>query len=181
MYRRGWLNPTPAGVITWQELFACLRAIGFCRASAHGQAVNIAAYRSHDTAQTRDRGGVRRFLNIFQMSPGETSASAAMQVQHGFSTTIRDSRFDDTRAGRGAADGVASIRESRKARFAEWFGGEGCMTVDPVTSERRCYLTSSQYHTILGSQRRTCETANRFPNEVRAHGALGRAIRFPTR
>lgn len=134
MYRRGWLNPTPAGVITWQELFACLRAIGFCRASAHGQAVNIAAYRGDDTAQTtRDRGGVRRFLNIFSMSPGETSASAAMQLQHGFSTIIRDSRFD-------AGADAAAVRESRKARFAEVFGGEEVMTLDPATGERRCYL-----------------------------------------
>ena len=28
MYRRGWLNPTPAGVITWQELLpVCVRLV----------------------------------------------------------------------------------------------------------------------------------------------------------
>ena len=37
--------------------------------------------------------------------------------------------------------------------------------------------TSSQYHTILGSQQQS-PTANRFPNEVHTHGAFGPPCRF---
>ena len=112
MYMRGLLNPTPEGVITWQDLNAALRSIGFCRSSAMFQAFGIASYWGGDTKQTlRSRGGVHRFMNIFQMSPGETSESAAMQLQHGFSTVIRDSRHDD------GLDDAVSVRASRKARF----------------------------------------------------------------
>ena len=133
MYRAGLLNPTPSGIITWQDLFAGLRAIGFCRSSAMFQAFGIASYRASDPQQTlRDRGGVHRFLNIFQMSPGETSKSASMQVQHGFSTVIRDSRNDD------GAESLASIRASREARFNEIFGQEGIFRTED--GERRCYL-----------------------------------------
>ena len=149
MYRDGMLNPTAEGVINWQELFACLRAVGFCRASAHAQAVGIAAYRNGDTDQMsqRDRGGVNRFLNIFRMSPGETSASAALQLQHGFSTTVRDSRFDGESADSTAMDSTAAanladrVRESRKTRFDEWYNAvPGVMRRHAASGERRCYL-----------------------------------------
>ena len=142
MFRAGYLNPTPAGVITWQDLFAALRIIGFCRSSAMFQAFGIAAYRAGDTQQTqRARGGAARFLNIFAMSPGETSEAAARQVQHGFSSVIRDSRHDTEASGAADAAAVAaSVRASRKARFDETFGGEGIFRLDEASGERRCYL-----------------------------------------
>jgi len=142
MYRRGMLNPTAEGVITWQELFACLRTVGFDHASAHGQAVGIAAYRKGDTEMSRrDRGGVSRFLNIFRMSPGEASATAALQLQHGFSTTIRDSRFDSAESAVVSDQASLGIRESRAARFEEWYNAvPGVMQVHPDSGERRCYL-----------------------------------------
>ena len=132
MFRAGLLNPTPDGVINWEDLMVCLRNIGFCRASSYLQTM-VCAYREGDIEQSvRDRGARRRFLNIYRMSPGETSESAARQVQHGFSTIIRDSREE----GDDATD-AAAVRLARKAKLDAVF--QSAFTTAPGV-ERRCYL-----------------------------------------
>ena len=53
MFRAGYLNPTPAGVITWQDLFAALRIIGFCRSSSRKSASRMAVRREAKAAASR--------------------------------------------------------------------------------------------------------------------------------
>ena len=51
MFRAGLLNPTPDGIINWEDLMVCMRNIGLCRASSYSLALS-AAYREGDTEQT---------------------------------------------------------------------------------------------------------------------------------
>ena len=120
-----------------------------CRINALFQAVGIAAYRHGDPNQlVRARGGVFRYLNIFRMGVDELSSHNHVHVQHGSSTTIRDSRFDppsdfspsghlgDTT--QSTPEAAARILESRTARFDEWIAdAPGVMT---SSGERRMYL-----------------------------------------
>lgn len=130
LYRHGLLHPTPDGRVTWQEIWAGLRIIGFDRSTCAFQALGIAAYKESDPDQTvRSRGGYHRYLNIFRMNPGEVVCHD--QVQHGMSTTIRDSRFDPPAGGRGA------VRESRREQFERWFGAPGVWTTG-TDGEQRC-------------------------------------------
>ena len=101
------------------------------RINAAFQAAGIAAYRHGDPNQlVRARFGVFRYLNIFRMGVGELSSHNHVHVQHGSSTTIRDSRFDppsDYAPGgrlcdtmQSTPEAAARILESRSARFDEW-------------------------------------------------------------
>jgi hypothetical protein len=97
----------------------------------------------------RARGGVFRYLNIFRMGVGELSSQTHVHVQHGASTTIRDSRFDPpsdfSPGGRlcdtmqSTPEAAAHILESRSARFDEWItDAPGVITTS--SGERRMYL-----------------------------------------
>jgi hypothetical protein len=120
------------------------------RVNALFQAAGIAAYRHGDPNQlVRARGGVFRYLNIFRMGVGELSSQTHVHVQHGASTTIRDSRFDPpsdfSPGGRlcdtmqSTPEAAAHILESRSARFDEWItDAPGVITTS--SGERRMYL-----------------------------------------
>ena len=127
MYREGLLNPAEDGRVSWKEVNAGLRRIGFCRTSAFFQTTRAAWLPAEPEPS---------FLNIFAMSPGDDEAGESAndqlhlaRLQHGLSSVIRDSRFD------GATDADA-VRAVRKARFDEVYGE----AFTEVAGERRCYL-----------------------------------------
>ena len=121
------------------------------RINALFQAVGIAAYRHGDRNQlVRARGGVFRYLNIFRMGVDELSSRNHVHVQHGCSTTIRDSRFDppsDFAPGgrlcdtlQSTPEAAARILESRSARFDEWIADAPGVTTSTGSGERRMHL-----------------------------------------
>ena len=118
------------------------------------QACGIASYIEEDTDQTvRSRFGYKRYLNIFRMNPGEVVCDD--QVQHGMSTTIRDSRFDPTTE---ALQQGETVRNSRRAQFERWFGAPGIWTLGPDGGQRCTVAGLSQ---VLGN----VKTAGDFSGE----------------
>eukprot|EP00927_Polykrikos_kofoidii_P033525 TRINITY_DN2834_c0_g1_i6.p1 TRINITY_DN2834_c0_g1~~TRINITY_DN2834_c0_g1_i6.p1 ORF type:complete len:389 (+),score=49.02 TRINITY_DN2834_c0_g1_i6:123-1289(+) len=94
LYRRRILNPDATGRITKTDLKKSLEWMGNSNEGALFQSTGIAAYREDDPEETqRARSPFQeRYLNIFRMNPGDLVSS--VQVQHGVSTNIRDTRFD---------------------------------------------------------------------------------------
>jgi len=177
-YRRGWLNPDMYGRVNKWELYSALQKSGTSLEFSVFQSYGVAAYKEDDLEQlTRDRtlGFVghlthvlkqsvwsseegsesKRFLNIFRMNPGDCTTSH--QVQHGFSTTITDARFDNISKPLRACEGeglvmdgelgteaeLERVRKLRKARFDEWFGQPGVVEKGRVNAAGLVRLLST--------------------------------------
>lgn len=94
LYKRNILNPDEMGRIKKSELLSGLEWMGNSHEASTFQAKGIASYEEDDLLQKkRSRVEAERWLNIFLMNPGELVSDH--QLQHGISTNIRDTRFDD--------------------------------------------------------------------------------------
>lgn len=95
LYKRNILNPDVMGRINKSELLSGLEWMGNSHEASTFQAKGIASYEEDDFLQEkRSRVAAERWLNIFLMNPGELVSGP--QLQHGISTNIRDTRFDDS-------------------------------------------------------------------------------------
>lgn len=158
-YRKGWLNPDKYGRVEWMEMYKGLRISGASVMSSFFQTTGIVAYNETDYEQTvRNREadvlGVivpflhtakpskRRYVNLFRMNPGDYINSHF--VQHGFSTTIRDGRYDHIAKPVRVEEGEGlllmggmeesdeqrefdRVRKLRQERLNDWIGAEGIL------------------------------------------------------
>jgi hypothetical protein len=158
-YRRGWLNPDQYGRVEWMEMYNSLRISGASVMSSFFQTTGIVAYNETDYEQTvRNREpdvlavfaqflhtgkpSKLRYVNLFRMNPGDYINSH--YVQHGFSTTIRDRRYDHmakpvrVKEGEGLvlvggteeADEQLEfdrVRKLRRGRLDDWIGAAGVL------------------------------------------------------
>jgi len=115
LYHRGILKPDEYGRVTEYELQSALQETGASLENSAFQALGIAGYRGDDLHQNvrhcgpnHPEGFLSRFyVNLFTMNPGDACAVAGHRTpggflcnanpqfqQHGYSTTIRDTRYD---------------------------------------------------------------------------------------
>ena len=95
LYNQGLLHPDEQGKVSWQQLYVALQEIGTLPGHALFHSAGIAAFKDGDFHQTlRSRCGKNRYINIFRLNLGAIDRHEF--VKHGFSTTIRDVRFDPT-------------------------------------------------------------------------------------
>lgn len=156
MYQRGFLNPDESGRVSAHELKGALMAIGVSEPSALFQSTGIAGYLGNDPHQNVRRNQGQRFLetlyvNIFSMNPGDNCAVAGESahagvpcnantqfLQHGYSTTMRDSRFDKE-------------DPDRQKRFDFWLGQElvDASSVSPkLDTQERVLLLDGMARTL---------------------------------
>jgi hypothetical protein len=94
LYKQGLLHPNSAGRVYWDDLSMALQEhLGVLPSWALFHSVSYAAFKEHDVHQSaRSRFGKKRCLNLFKMNVGQVERPE--YLKHGFSTTIRDSRYD---------------------------------------------------------------------------------------
>ena len=94
LYKQGLLHPNSAGGVYWDDLSMALQEhLGVLPSWALFHSVSYAAFKENDVHQsTRSRFGKKRCINIFKMNVGQIERPE--YIKHGFSTTIRDSRYD---------------------------------------------------------------------------------------